>query len=105
MAAGDITTGRRRDSIEELELPGDYYLSPGPEQGYGERGLWFVLPTAISVDPFAEPYNQHNGRARISYRWEIKDEMDGTVSAWPSIAVGLPPYWHGYLEHGVWREV
>ena len=38
---------------------------------------------------------------------DITEHEDGTITVSPSILMpadrGL--YWHGYLEHGVWREV
>lgn len=43
---------------------------------------------------------------------EVTENDDGTISVSPSILVSGYSYeekkditWHGYLEHGVWREV
>lgn len=109
MAAGDITIGRRVRTIDELELPGDYFYNPGAEpDGAGHISLWFILPTAKSADHWAEPRSPHNGRHRIaSPIWTIMEHEDGSVSAQPSIGLGAQPYyWHGYLDEGHrWREV
>lgn len=39
---------------------------------------------------------------------QVTEHEDGTISVVPSILVsfGNPPVrcWHGFLEHGVWRE-
>ncbi len=35
----------------------------------------------------------------------VIDEPDGTITVSPSILTKHgPDQWHGYLEHGVWRE-
>lgn len=102
MAAGDKTPGRRRPLvdtevgprmddvfIEEWEL-GDY---AGPVIGYtGEHpSVFYRLP---------------NGEVgHVSTRvHKVVEEDDGTVTIDPSI-LNQPSGWHGYLEHGVWREV
>lgn len=98
MAAGDTTQGRRVEpGFENLERPGDYYFADGI--------LWAILP--------------HGGHGRLPAigcsetggpEWTITADADGTVTVAPSIRQ-LPieslgdPGWHGYLEHGVWREV
>lgn len=37
----------------------------------------------------------------------ITEHADGTITVSPSILMPADRgrYWHGYLEHGVWREV
>jgi hypothetical protein len=42
---------------------------------------------------------------------EVEEHADGAISVSPSILVNggkyrnpAKPTWHGYLEHGVWRE-
>lgn len=38
----------------------------------------------------------------------VTEHEDGTITASPSILTpdtGTRPQWHGYLEHGIWREV
>jgi hypothetical protein len=108
MAAGEVTTGRRVFSIDELELAGDYFYELEVDQN-GDRSLWFVLPTATSAHHHDEDgtYIPHNGRHRVaSPSWTITENADGSLSAQPSIACGLPVYWHGYLDEGHrWREV
>jgi hypothetical protein len=93
MSAGDTVQGRRvpdETPVHELE-PGDYRRE-------GERILWGCAP---------------NGEiARVDRRWSIVEEPDGTITVGPlseggssSILIHGPRGWHGYLEHGVWREV
>ena len=40
---------------------------------------------------------------------EVKEHEDGTITVAPSILIGVresgKEQWHGFLEHGVWREV
>lgn len=39
---------------------------------------------------------------------EVTEHEDGTITVSPSILVGHTDGaegWHGYLEHGIWREV
>lgn len=94
MAAGDITQGRRlpdrsvdavmRDDFE----PGDYCLIDGV--------VWAREP------------GDKGGALMALTEWKITEEEDGTLSLSPSIWVNKhhnPPGWHGYLEHGKWREV
>jgi len=37
---------------------------------------------------------------------EVIEHEDGTISVKPSILINAdrPNKWHGYLEHGIWRE-
>jgi hypothetical protein len=49
--------------------------------------------------------------------WKIVEHEDGTITVSPSMFFGMGGYpgyppewvakhtWHGFLEHGVWREV
>jgi hypothetical protein len=38
---------------------------------------------------------------------DVTEHEDGTITVSPSIAVSndTGELWHGYLEHGIWREV
>jgi hypothetical protein len=37
---------------------------------------------------------------------QVEEHDDGTITVSPSILTGRGErQWHGYLEHGVWREV
>jgi hypothetical protein len=103
MAAGDVTTGRRRDDSTppwELE-PGEYCVRTDSDSG--QRVAWVVTP------------NGH-GPARLE-GWTLTEHDDGTITMSPSILAHPSTHldandqvvelaeWHGYLERGVWREV
>lgn len=49
-----------------------------------------------------------NGHMANLAAHSIEEHDDGTITVSPSILVSRPPFqpclWHGYLEHGVWRE-
>lgn len=47
-----------------------------------------------------------NGLSANLSAHEVKEELDKTITVGPSIAVnnGQDTTWHGFLEHGVWRE-
>lgn len=89
MAAGDVTQGRRlpddTDIFAEAALaPGDYVLREGV--------VWAIEP--------------EGGRAMMKLDgWTTTVHEDGTISLAPSIHVNPPNGWHGYLEHGVWRQI
>lgn len=51
-----------------------------------------------------------NGHLGNLKNHEVVEHEDGTITVSPSILVGYEgadgnDSWHGYLEHGVWREV
>lgn len=91
----DVTQGRRVPDGTDLEeyRPADY----------GRRGAhwWVCLPTGVI--------------GRLDERWTITEHEDGTVSTdeprqGPTITVNpsifdSPAGWHGWLDHGVWREI
>lgn len=73
-------------------------MQPG---GYRrEGGVWHVrLPNADGLGPGAS-IGKH----------DVTEHDDGTITVSPSIlfehgAHGPDRNWHGYLEHGTWREV
>lgn len=88
MAAGDITQGRRVGNNGE-----PYHFAEG-DYGHSSGQWWCRPPTCDLIN--------------IS-TWHITEHDDGTISVSPSILVykhdGVTAHWHGYLEHGVWREV
>lgn len=109
MAAGDTTQGRRRDwdTTRPWELePGDYMYRRNED---GTIGVWVHTPGEPGHGPCALG------------TWDPVIHEDGTLTLSPSILArevklgphndhtpGQPfivPEWHGYLEHGVWREV
>lgn len=93
MTAGDTLQGQRIYPNDEGDLvfsePGMY----GKDEHYG---VWFARPPHGSV-----------GSLR---NHEITEHEDGTITVSPSILITThdkneQTVWHGYLEHGVWREV
>lgn len=104
MSAGDTLQGERVDSVERVwdGEPGAYYPMI---DGDGQLvGLWMKLPTGS----LARLPNKGHGTG--GPEWDIRIEDDGTVTVSPSIeqhpisGASSTPYWHGYLERGVWRE-
>jgi hypothetical protein len=85
MAESLVGTRVYTDNLQDLERPG----------AYGKIGdAWVVcMPTGEL--------------AFLNAGHTITEHPDGTITVSPSILmpVGRGPYWHGYLEHGVWREV
>ena len=45
-----------------------------------------------------------NGDAGMLRTHKIIVHDDGTITVSPSIQMQTGKHWHGYLEHGVWRE-
>lgn len=45
-----------------------------------------------------------NGLLGNLSKHEVTEHEDGTITVSPSILVTGDGEWHGYLEHGVWRE-
>ena len=86
---GDLTPGRRVECDPEgwfrLE-PGDYAKEP--------NGKWMAR---------VPPPQFHTGSLAGH---QITEHEDGTITASPSILHTEPNVgqWHGFLEHGVWRE-
>jgi hypothetical protein len=81
--------GKRHDLPED-----EYNLEPG-EYGKSPEG-WFCRP----------PGGKH-GVGGIN-KHTITEHEDGTITVSPSILFydnDGNPGWHGYLEHGVWKEV
>lgn len=62
--------------------PGDYWRDE-------ETGIWWAYLPKGGVGNLADH--------------QITEHEDGTITVNPSIL--MPGEWHGYLEHGVWREV
>jgi hypothetical protein len=94
MADANVTQGRARpEGTKPWELePGDYCIRI--DEPTGVRMPWVVTPNG-------------NGPARLE-GWDLTEHDDGTITVAPSIlahAAADCAEWHGYLEHGVWREV
>jgi hypothetical protein len=103
MAAGDTTDGRRVANVGELEKPGDYTVAYVD----GElAAIWFILPGDPEMSWGRIAAEGHGSGDEPE--WSICEEADGSVTVSPSIQqheLGNVPYWHGHLQHGVWREV
>jgi len=99
-------TGRR------IENPDNYTNAPAVQPGdyWKDRaGHWHV---AAPVPPDADGFLLI---ADVS-TWSVTEHEDGTITVSPSIFWGSSGYpnsprewaaahtWHGWLEHGVWRE-
>lgn len=127
MAAGATMVGRRLpvgvwDTPEQPQLagkpaltlptaPGEYC---GPLVGYtGDLpAVFFLKPNARADDA---PPGARSIQHVVSPPHTFTEEADGTLTISPSIsefrgndATGArfgSDGWHGYLEHGVWRQV
>lgn len=95
---GDITQGKRIEvddhgcDLETGHIPaqGTYYKDP-------RDGHWHGVAPSDQDHYYACNLTNHS----------IVEHDDGTITVSPSILIGRPgkKQWHGYLEHGVWREV
>lgn len=65
--------------------PGDYFKK--------SDGSWFVMAPSGESGRVVEPI------------WKITEHDDKTITVHPSIFFNSPHGWHGFLEHGVWRQV
>ena len=82
MSAGQITQGRRIH--DDQFSPGDYGLVGGVWHARAPRG--------------------HLGNLA---NHSVTEHEDGTITVSPSILITdgeTRDQWHGFLEHGVWRE-
>lgn len=106
MAAGDTLQGRRvqRDAPSDVMFegaPGAYALSADRTAFYAllPNGQGIRLDVREGADP-----GTVNGQAT----WGFTEHENGTLTIAPSIWLHAGPGWdgwHGFLEHGVWREV
>lgn len=109
--------GRRRpdtrwDLLPEDIQPGDYWREVNDdgeptvsnEPGNLTHGIWWVA-APMSTTSFAL------GRLTLH---TVREETDGTISVRPGdgssnsilIQKGQDgPSWHGYIEHGVWKQI
>ena len=101
MSAGQITQGRKRSIVDpDTQLPtdsvnGDYWK---------QHGIWYGWCPADGKRLLCNLANH-----------TITEHDDGSITVAPSILCGFQNptddgqrkigSWHGYLEHGVWREV
>lgn len=73
----------------------------------------YKLPYKLEPGAYTEYNDCWYGRTPNGYlcnlsSHEVTEHDDGTITVSPSIRVTdtkQQEQWHGYLEHGVWREV
>jgi hypothetical protein len=85
--------GKRHDMTE-----GDEILEPGEYGKHYLDGEWYCRAP--------QEKGFYAGMGRLSNH-EVTEHEDGTITVFPSILIygHHDRQWHGYLEHGVWREV
>jgi hypothetical protein len=70
---------------------GDIFLAEG-EYGKHPNGTWFARPPGCHAGNLANH--------------DVVEHDDSSISVSPSILIeAYDCKWHGYLEHGIWREV
>ena len=77
-----------------------------------EKGELYLAEGDYGFHPISgwqcRPFSHHAGGIG---KHEVTEHEDGTITVSPSILLtdfdeqGNTIQWHGYLEHGVWREV
>lgn len=89
--------GRRLPDATGLKgtrfAPGDYQkVTFAADDSYMQGTLWYCMTPDGSLGNLGD----HT----------ITEHEDGTITVSPSILIseGSKQLWHGYLEHGVWRE-
>jgi hypothetical protein len=116
MAAGDTTQGRRVADVPFGDLPAD--IEPGAYWKYLDKS---GEPMQCSAEQrasgnltggvwgFSAPNGAGIGTLMLH---TVREHEDGTATIAPGdgssnsvLISGAGSSWHGYLEHGVWREV
>ena len=86
---------RRVEDFDHTKNPGDFFLTPLDVEG--NRRLTFLCP--CGGDHLAGIVVGPKGRkAPPVWEWDGNEDCP---TATPSIAIGLPQCWHGYLTAGV----
>lgn len=111
MSAGKITRGRRVYPEAKAEM--SYFSKPG-DYGRNQKGEWMVRLPSWTDEVLSKWFeessvNPHSFAVRLG-KHSIVEHDDGTITASPSVLwgddYGIPGGgWHGFLEHGVWREI
>lgn len=84
-----LTRAVRNDDASIFELkPGGY--------SYKNGHVWLVLPNGQGPS--------HLAGGGVRNPWDVTEHDDGTITLNPSILDGTTG-WHGYLDHGQWRQV
>lgn len=96
--------GRRVDSVEAIEQPGDYWYDPDGLMTAGKPAVFFRLP----IEP-TEPGDRSLHHV-VSPPHVFRECSDGSIEVRESIgAYGFNGRseghrWHGYLDEGhIWR--
>ena len=79
--------------VELIPQEGDFQrLKPGEYGKWHEDGTWY-----------GDTPNDHGCWLKAH---TVVEHEDGTITVSPSILVSdnKGPLWHGFLEHGIWRE-
>ena len=106
MAAGDVTQGVRLADGQRWYHDG----APDGQAFYGrdEDGAWNVWIHSPGRVRFGGEHGAKGWGGNLTNH-QVTEHEDGTITVSPSILVTFPgtdwPQWHGYLEHGVFREV
>jgi len=101
MGSDKTTLGRRITATDHASLeslkPGDYMLYHNESTGLD---TWYAMP------PREKCRSGFNLLAMLAHH-DVTEHEDKTITVTPSILVTeyTGDSWHGYLEHGVWREV
>ena len=80
---------------KHIDVAGELLLAEG-EYGQDKSGTWY-----------ARPFGMHMGGLE---NHDVIEHDDGTITVTPSILIigskgNGEVRWHGYLDHGVWREI
>lgn len=111
MTAGQTWPGRRVQSMSEIVEPCDYFGPTTDYTGADVPAIFFLKPNARDVDA---PSRARSIQHVCSPPHVFHENEDGSLTISPSIGqyvrdVPQTPDnsdgWHGYLEHGVWRQV
>ncbi len=103
-----LSPARRVASFDDIERAGDY-SGPHPidlKDGKESRVVWFLLPIHKGADKFDRPEEGSGLHGVYEPPWTFRECPDGSLEIAPSIASGLPVYWHGYLREGnTWEQL
>lgn len=72
------------DFTWDFVFPGDYFKQ--------RDGSWYLCA----------PSGESGG---CDNRWTVTEHEDNSITVSPSLFFNTPHGWHGFLEHGVWRQV
>lgn len=105
-----VSVGRRVESLDDLELAGDYCLGAINDHGVTKRQVWFLLPIHEGSHKFDRPTRGSGLHGVTEPPWTFRECPDGSIEIRASIACGgrepEGEYWHGYLDEGhLWRQL